>query len=160
MAETQIPDDPQAPPPGDDGGSGVPPGPSLFEEALEDLFTVFTTECGKGLKPRAQRTFSALFAQSVGHAILNGQITEWNDEQKAYVYPHVRGIAARVAARCGRGDVSHRELREAAHPWIIDARGRAKRALKRLARAGAEAGDPASLERFLTVYCDGYPDQE
>jgi hypothetical protein len=141
-------------------GAGVDPATlALYREVRRDLLARFREECDRGMEEGALMEFSDFVMLTVGLAILRGRITEWEAEQKAYVYPHVQGIAARVCRDCDSDRITAQILREAAHPWIRDASKRAAAALERLSnqqRSGSQT--PLSLEPFFTIYCDDYPD--
>lgn len=137
----------------------VPPAEDLFNKALADLYKIFAAECGKKLSDEAKMYFGALVQKTIGAAIDKGKIKEWEAEQKAYVYPHVRGIAARICGDCDADEITPKMLDDAADPWIKDARTRASSALIRLAGRldkKADSDELAEVRLFLTVYCDDY----
>lgn len=145
---------------GSGDGSGVDPATmSLYREVRQNLLRKFRDECDREMAEEALMEFADFFTLTVGLAILRGRITEWEAEQKAYVYPHVQGIAARVCRDCDSDRITAESLRDAADPWIRDANKTAAAALKRLREQRESASDEGfDLESFLTIYCDDYPD--
>ncbi len=141
-----------------EGGADAMMG-ELDREVRAWVRTTFREECTKHIADKrdfdmalgslCQKTFSKWLENA----------TTFNDKDKAYLRPHVRGIAASVCGNCNGDTISAEMLEDEAVPWIEKEKAHAVELLKRFneRQKSSEADQVEEIEvKILTKYCEGF----